>query len=196
MMDAREMIDYYNSKREIIGDSSLIQRTDLCIDNLRNSEDWIPTFVWENDPYKVADMINLPHEDYPDRVDVTLEMIYAITSYLKTMGNFNKIHPHLLRAVHANIFSEVEFRGGWRNVAVRIGSHLPPNHAVLNDLMEELYNVSFITSVNELWAWYYRFETIHPFQDGNGRVGGIIVASVSNLINGNGKYLAPIMKVR
>ena len=42
-----------------------------------------------------------------------------------------------------------------------------------------------------LLDWYSDFETIHPFQDGNGRVGGVVVAVYSNLWSTEGKYLAP-----
>jgi Fic family protein len=48
----------------------------------------------------------------------------------------------------------------------------------------------FVNNEEELVWWYMLFETIHPFQDGNGRVGGIVVAIMSYSLYR--KYLIPI----
>ena len=53
-------------------------------------------------------------------------------------------------------------------------------------LMQELEQETYeITNIESLLIWYYRFEQIHPFQDGNGRVGGIVVAAISQALNRN-----------
>jgi fido (protein-threonine AMPylation protein) len=38
--------------------------------------------------------------------------------------------------------------------------------------------------VDNYLAWYQQFETIHPFIDGNGRVGGVVIAVLSFNVNG------------
>ena len=53
----------------------------------------------------------------------------------------------------------------------------------------ELLYLDLPISQENLRHWYFDFETIHPFVDGNGRVGGIIIAAATH--RQHGIYLAP-----
>lgn len=60
----------------------------------------------------------------------------------------------------------------WRTVRVTIGGVVPlPNPEHLDRLMENLHIAWGDLSADE---WYREFEEIHPFVDGNGRVGSIL----------------------
>lgn len=66
--------------------------------------------------------------------------------------------------------------GCYRSIAVRVGSHLPPTAAEVSGLMFELlewWNQKSLelSPVLSSAILHYRFEAIHPFADGNGRVG-------------------------
>jgi len=66
--------------------------------------------------------------------------------------------------------------GCYRTINVRVGNHFPPAHqdvsVLMFDLLEwwnkEVVNLSPVISSAIL---HYRFEEIHPFADGNGRMG-------------------------
>ena len=46
-------------------------------------------------------------------------------------------------------------------------------------------------TVEDLQDWYWDMETIHPFLDGNGRVGGVIVAGFAHARHPEKGWLAP-----
>lgn len=66
--------------------------------------------------------------------------------------------------------------GKYRTISVRVGSYTPPPPDAVSGLMAELlewWNTasSKISPVLSSAIIHYRFETIHPFADGNGRTG-------------------------
>lgn len=159
-----------------------------------------PKFVWVASIAEAADYINRPHEDYPDRIKATKEAIEkwvsAISGFRTYMGHLPKPTNNLLKAIHAYIFHDfpVDQRGEWRKNAVIVGLHRPPHYEMLDKYMDELEQVTpepFIT-IEELVDWYIDAETIHPFTDGNGRVGGVVVAVYSHLLFPEKGYMASL----
>lgn len=70
-------------------------------------------------------------------------------------------------------------RGRYRNVPVRVGSHIAPQPYLVKPQMERLLENNqdwlkdnIITAVSK---FHLEFETIHPFIDGNGRTGRLIL---------------------
>lgn len=132
-----------------------------------------PKFVRVKTLAECADLINKPHEDYPLRVDATEDMLkYWIGEATATFDE------HMLLETHGYIMFGEAFRGAYRNVNVRVGGHLAPSFLSVPDLMKSIMPV-YLGLDKELVEWYTRFQEIHPFQDGNGRVGGVIVAVLS-----------------
>ena len=149
---------------------------------------WTPTFQWVSSVEEAAEKINLPHEDYPKRVVWTRN---AITSMLPTYPYSLTASASLL-VLHRYIFADTSHAGSWRKVAVRVGNHHPPHSDLLPSLMRQLeHYYEEITDLPTLMDWYNDFETIHPFQDGNGRVGGVVVARLSHTLDEEKGYLAP-----
>ena len=62
-------------------------------------------------------------------------------------------------------------RSGYRKVDVMVGDTIPPQWQNIPRLMEQLVEISSDLSPEQLFK---EFEEIHPFRDGNGRVGNIL----------------------
>ena len=78
--------------------------------------------------------------------------------------------------------------GAWRKHDVRVGNWLAPNHGKVNGLMAE-----YCSDWPKMNAWeaHCRFESIHPFEDLNGRVGRLLwlIKAVENGYDGRISFL-------
>ena len=139
---------------------------------------WQPTFEWLQDAEAVADRINSFHEDYPFRVGHTLEVLQ---SFAEGSTVSFAIPNTLLLDIHRYVFQDQDYAGRWRTGGVRVGSHTPPPSSALPALMWQFEQAhGTVGTIGALEDWYFDFETIHPFEDGNGRVGGIMAAAWSH----------------
>ena len=144
---------------------------------------WHPRFHWEKDLTEVGIKINLPHEDYPDYVYTTTKFLHTYVANFnnnkapKTLGIINNTS---IQNIHKFIFDK-DKEHTYRTCNVRVGNHIPPYYEIVPKLMDQLY-FKYSTeplTLGNIIKWYVDFETIHPFLDGNGRVGGTIVAMLS-----------------
>jgi len=104
---------------------------------------------------------------------------FAALRYIeKHAGKKIITHEHVLR-LHRIVAGQVMDQGEagrYRTIRVRVGAYLPPPPEQVSGLMRELlewWNKSSakLSPVLSSSILHYRFESIHPFADGNGRTG-------------------------
>jgi len=91
----------------------------------------------------------------------------------KKIGHTDILELH--RILAGQVMDQGE-AGKYRMIAVRVGTYRPPPHSAVSGLMFELlewWNTAArkLSPVLSSAILHYRFESIHPFADGNGRTG-------------------------
>lgn len=94
-----------------------------------------------------------------------------------------QIHKILLRGVSG----ELKLAGAYRTrqnwiggVSINDAVFIPPNYNFINDLMSDIEkfandDLNHLPDLLKIAIIHYQFETIHPFLDGNGRVGRLLI---------------------
>jgi len=98
----------------------------------------------------------------------------AIEAY-KHLENYSYIGLDDLLLAHKRLTKNLlNTTGKFRHVNVAVGSHIAPPHTQISLLMQQLFEWLSETNLHPLIVssiFHYEFEFIHPFEDGNGRVG-------------------------
>ncbi|MCX6815614.1 MAG: Fic family protein [Candidatus Aenigmarchaeota archaeon] len=100
--------------------------------------------------------------------------------FLEILNKKENISRDLILKWHGQIFSDTktDIAGKFRNCLVRIGGYIAPDWQDVEKLIEKLIkfiNQEKINPVELVARAHYRFEKIHPFVDGNGRIGRLIM---------------------
>jgi Fic family protein len=100
--------------------------------------------------------------------------------FMEMLKNKEKPSEELLLKWHKDIFRETkpDIAGCFRDYAVRVGPYIAPDWPKVPKLMEQLIafvNESKLNTVEAAARAHYIFEKIHPFGDGNGRIGRLLM---------------------
>jgi len=104
--------------------------------------------------------------------------------FLEMLSSKGKISTGLLLQWHKQIFGETkgDIAGKFRKYHVRVGDYRAPDWQDVEKMMKQFIRFlqkNEIKNPVELTArTHYRFEKIHPFGDGNGRIGRLIMNHV------------------
>ena len=104
---------------------------------------------------------------------------FAGLRYVEKRASMKRIGHNNILELHRILAGEVMDQGEagrYRTISVRVGRYVPPPPSAVSGLMFELlewWNKESVklSPVLSSAILHYRFETIHPFADGNGRTG-------------------------
>ena len=98
----------------------------------------------------------------------------AIEAY-KELEKYEYYNLDDLLKAHKILMNEIlHTAGNFRGTNVQVGVHIAPPHNVVSGLMQDLFDWLKHSDEHPLiksCVFHYEFEFIHPFSDGNGRIG-------------------------
>lgn len=106
-----------------------------------------------------------------------------IFDYIKNKVSTNDINNELILFLHEMLIGNIksEIAGRFRNSAeyVRVGTYIAPPpeqvEALLNEALLEYSSKQSIYFLERIALFHLNFENIHPFVDGNGRLGRVLI---------------------
>lgn len=161
-------ISMYVRKEALI--SSQIEGTQCTLDDVLDPE------VEQNMNLDVGDVIN-----YVNATRYALEKLEKMPLCNRLL---REIHRELLSGVRGQEKNPGEFRKsqnwiGPANCSLKDARYIPPNVDDMNQAMMDLEKYmnedEELDSLIRIALIHYQFETIHPFLDGNGRVGRLMI---------------------
>ena len=131
---------------------------------------------------------NINPEKRDDREEV-INYINAINFSIekrKALGIVNRLirdtHKVLMQGVRGENKSPGQYRTSqnWIGASLRDATYIPPHHDEIADLMSDFENFLHAEDIHtphlvRIAMLHYQFETIHPFLDGNGRMGRLLI---------------------
>ena len=140
-------------------------------------------------------------ENYVKAVNYGYERINTLPLSLRFI---REIHEILMQGVRGENKTPGEFRtsqnwiGGY---SISTATYVPPSIEYMNDLLNNfekfMYEEDYIADLVKVALLHSQFEMIHPFIDGNGRVGRLLIAfylSARNLLHKPTLYLSKYLK--
>lgn len=101
--------------------------------------------------------------------------------FLNMLSNKEQFGLPLILKWHRDLFKNTkqDIAGSFRDYLVRVGDYLAPDwqdvKKLISNLVKFYRNNKRMNAVELSARMHYRFEKIHPFGDGNGRVGRLIM---------------------
>lgn len=115
----------------------------------------------------------------------------AMSAAVRSLESGAPLSIHLIKSLHTQLLEGIKYKGilgNFRDCPVWIAAkdgdsiekaiYIPPEHFHVNSYAENLleYALNFDDiSLIKAGVAHYQFEAVHPFEDGNGRVGRLLI---------------------
>jgi len=140
-----------------------------------------------DDAFKDADDIDPEERDDWSEVQNYIQAINYAIERLQTLPLSNRLlretHAILMQGVRGEHKRPGEFRvsQNWIGVSLKNAVFIPPPHEYVPELMSDMERFLHddeikIPPLIRIAIAHYQFETIHPFLDGNGRLGRLMIS--------------------
>jgi len=139
------------------------------------------------DAFKEADDLSPEERDDWSEVQNYIEAINSAIASLEKLPLSSRLlretHAILLQGVRGKAKLPGEFRASqnWIGVSLKNAVFVPPHHdhvpGLMSDMEKFLHNDTImVPPLIRIAIAHYQFETIHPFLDGNGRLGRLMIS--------------------